>query len=180
MERHHIMYWSSKPVHWLRPVHVPTKPEKDKERNLSVATCCSPKPPTSSNRNTVWHGGWSFSSSYKFQVLSTSAEWLPSCEGSNNKNDPHYLRQWLIQEPYSHTAVIAQRCALLGTKSYQNACFMATKVILYAYYMQCIIAYPCSMKKMLVHWKRCQSDMFFITKPGTKHLMQLDSACMRV
>jgi len=47
-----------------------------------------PMAPTSSDWNTVWHGGWSSGSSYKFQVSSTSAERrLPSCEGSKFFSD---------------------------------------------------------------------------------------------
>ena len=39
-------------------------------------------PPTMCDQNIFWHGWWSSSSSFKFQVLSTSAERLLSCEGS--------------------------------------------------------------------------------------------------
>jgi len=53
---------------------------------------CWPRPPTSSDRNTVWHGGWSSGRSYKFQVSSTSVERLPSCEGSNLTNDLYNSR----------------------------------------------------------------------------------------
>jgi len=48
---------------------------------------------------------WWWSSGSKFQVSSTSAERLPSCEESKFSWS-HYLGQWLIQQPYSRTAVM--------------------------------------------------------------------------
>jgi len=49
------------------------------------------------HQNIIWRGGWSSSSSYNFQVSSTSAEQLPNCEGSKFGSS-HYLGQWLIQQ----------------------------------------------------------------------------------
>jgi len=58
--------------------------KKDREKNFTVQwkTRYSPRAPTLCNQNTVWRGGWSSGSSYKFQVSSTSAERWSSCEGS--------------------------------------------------------------------------------------------------
>jgi len=48
----------------VRPVHVPMRPKKTKKETLQWQTGYSPRPPTSSDQNTVWHGWWSTGSSY--------------------------------------------------------------------------------------------------------------------
>ena len=102
METHHMTYRSSKSVHWCDLCTTARAQETKKEqRNLPVATGYSSIPPTLSDRNTIWHGWWSSSSSYKFQVSSALAEQLPSCKGSKFGKWSHYLGQWLMQQPYS-------------------------------------------------------------------------------
>jgi len=76
--------------------------ETKKDRNLTEwQTGYSPTPTTSSDRNTVWRGRWSYGIGHKFQVSSTWAERLPSRKGS--KFGWSQLGQWLIhvQQPYS-------------------------------------------------------------------------------
>jgi len=65
---------------------------------LQWQTGYSPRPPTSSDKNTIWYGGWSSSSSYKCQVSSTSAQRLPSCEGSKFG--------WSLLRPMSYRTAI--------------------------------------------------------------------------
>jgi len=88
----------ARPHFALYVVHHAVK--QTKKETLQWQTGYSPRPPTSFDRNTVWHGEWSSSSNYKFNVSSTS-----SCDGSNFGSS-HYLGQWLIQQLYSRTAVI--------------------------------------------------------------------------
>jgi len=56
---------------------------KKKGRLRQWQTSYSPRPPTSSKRNVVWHGGWSSGGSYKFQVSSKSVHWFSGCGGRN-------------------------------------------------------------------------------------------------
>jgi len=105
MERRHMTCRSSNRS-LVRPVNVPMRP-KNKERNLTVRNWLFAQ-----STHVVWskyrlHGWWSSGSSYKFQVSSTSAERLPSCDCQGSKFGwSHYLGQWLIQQPYSHKAVM--------------------------------------------------------------------------
>ena len=73
---------SSKSAHgcdlWVCP-----KKTKKKGRLRQWQTSYSPRPPTSSKRNVVWHGGWSSGGSYKFQVSSKSVHWFSGCGGRN-------------------------------------------------------------------------------------------------
>jgi len=62
-----------------------TKQAKISQRNnLAVENCLSTRPPTSLDRNAVWHGvvGDSAGYSYKFQVSSKLAVRFASCVGS--------------------------------------------------------------------------------------------------
>jgi len=70
------------------------KTKKGKERNLTVANWVFAQTThtTSWYQNAVWLGGWSSSSSFKFQVSSKLAGRLPSCDGSKSGSF-HYLSQ---------------------------------------------------------------------------------------
>jgi len=74
--------------------------KKTKKETLQWQTGYSPRPPMSSDRNTVRHGGWSSGNSYVSSFVNV-IERLPSCEGSKS-GWSHYLGQWLIQQLYSH------------------------------------------------------------------------------
>ena len=119
VERRHMTYRLSKSVHqcdlftWRR------------NQKWQWKTGYSPRPPTSSDRNTVWHGGWSSGSGCKFDVSSTTAERLPSCKGSKF-GWSYYLGQWLIQQPYfvrpwldrRPTGVSLEPCNILHLRCY--------------------------------------------------------------
>ena len=71
---------------------------KKRQRTQQWQTKDSHRPPTSSDQDTVLHGGWPSCDSYKFQVSSKSAKWLRRCEGSKS-GLLHYFGHWIIQQP---------------------------------------------------------------------------------
>jgi len=128
----------------VQPVHVPMRPKKTKEETFQLQTRYSPRPPTSSNRNTVWRGGWSSGISYKFQVSSTSAEWLPSYEGSKNKKKwSPLLRPVAYTTAYSHTAVISMiSVCLLQPVGYEVSILMTLcGISLTTHGLKCVLCY---------------------------------------
>ena len=118
--------------------------KKDKGRNFSVANSLFAQTTTSSNRNTVWRGGWSSGISYKFQVSSTSAEWLPSYEGSKNKKKwSPLLRPVAYTTAYSHTAVISMiSVCLLQPVGYEVSILMTLcGISLTTHGLKCVLCY---------------------------------------
>ena len=60
-----------------------TKTKKDRERNPTVQTGYSPRPPTSSDRNENLHGGCSLEGSSKVRISSKAVKWFRSCGARN-------------------------------------------------------------------------------------------------
>jgi len=94
--------------------HAHETKKKDKERNLSVQweTGYSPRPPTSSNRNTVWRGGCLLAVviSFKFHQHQLSSYWAAMGQNLADFGWSHYLGQWLIRRPYSRMAMMKHDC----------------------------------------------------------------------
>jgi len=105
-ERRHMTYRSSKSVHrcdlgaWRRDRK--EKERKTKTETRQWQTGYSPRPPTSSHRNEILHGGWSSDDSSKFRISSKSVKWFRSCGGSKFAH-PLWLGHWLIQTLMYHS-----------------------------------------------------------------------------
>jgi len=83
----------------VQPMCVTKRPKKrkTKKETWQWQTGYSPRPPTSSDRNEILHGGWSLGGSSKVRIHSTSVKRFRSCWGSKFVHS-QWLGHWLIQQ----------------------------------------------------------------------------------
>jgi len=72
------------------------KGRKEERHPKQWQTGYSPRPPTSSDQNQTFHGGWPAVCNYTCQVWSKSVKGLRRCGVENGPS--HYFGQWLIQQ----------------------------------------------------------------------------------
>ena len=99
LEWRHMTHRSSQSVHCCdlhaRLRNQKKERKKDKETR-QWQTGCSPRPPTSTDRNFVLHGLWSSGCGYIFQVSSKSVKGFARY-GASKFAPSHWLGHWLIQ-----------------------------------------------------------------------------------
>jgi len=73
----------------------------------------SPRPPTSSDRNKIFHDGWSSGGSSEVRILSKLDKWFRSCEGSKFALSP-------LIWPFSHTLGLINGKQQISTPQLQS------------------------------------------------------------